>query len=732
LSFDVTEDGTHPPQTVSATFVGDGVVVGTLPGQTEPAWLSVSGPGTAVGGQASFQVSVSPGTAAGNYSFTLRFATGKADGSQVVYVDLPVTATVHESFALVGGTFTFTGLEGGTAATATGSTALTIKGENVSWHASATQSWIQLPQTSGNVRGPLPFSISLQGLQAGYYNGTINVSDDVSGKSTFAIVQLTVSLAQPTVSLQSIQFNVNATTTSADVQADLVLSDQLQGQNAAKSFQWSLSPSAPVVRATPANGNTTGSPTHVSITLDRTKLNGMLSQTLKTQVVIYFQSAAYPNMPPAALAVPITLAVRLPRANTATPFIVSSNTPRRISIIGNDFQDEDLPRMSIAGIASPSLTRLSSQEIAIDLPALATGQYPVSFQNTLGLTRSLAEISVQGPPLLGAGVMVSSGRKGRLVVDAARSMIYAVNPGTQQIERYHWDGANWSALAAVSVPQVHDITLARNGRELYASADDGYHSLDLTSSAPSPTTLITIPTGFCESAPASIVTTELGGLMGSLAGNSCTADGWAGDVLTYDALSSSLLVQGELERTVTWFFSHARLATSADGRYLAIGEVGDSGGEFGLFDLRADTFLKLISPANFAGGFYSMALDMDGAATKIVVNNTDVRSPTTAEILGHLPDNRIARLSADGTKAYIYIHADGGLGKIQVIDLTASIAPSDTFPVLAEIPVPYDMGDSPAEIAIPSMQPNFAMTLSPDERLAFLSGTARIVSISLP
>jgi hypothetical protein len=95
----------------------------------------------------------------------------------------------------------------------------------------------------------------------------------------------------------------------------------------------------------------------------------------------------------------------------------------------------------------------------------------------------------------------------------------------------------------------------------------------------------------------------------------------------------------------------------------------------------------------------------------------EVRS-RAGTVLGHLPANRIARLSADGKKAYIYIHADGGLGKIQVIDLTASIAPSGTFPVLNEVAVPYDMGDSPAEVTIPSTQPNFAMTLSSDERSA--------------
>jgi hypothetical protein len=38
-------------------------------------------------------------------------------------------------------------------------------------------------------------------------------------------------------------------------------------------------------------------------------------------------------------------------------------------------------------------------------------------------------------------------------------------------------------------------------------------------------------------------------------------DGWAGDVLTYDALGKWLIVQGELERVTSWYF-FARNPTS--------------------------------------------------------------------------------------------------------------------------------------------------------------------------
>ena len=78
-----------PQQAVVVTFQGDGVVVGTPPGQTAPPWLSVNAPAQSTS-PVTVTISAFNTTAPGNYSATLRFATGKADGSNVVYKDVPV------------------------------------------------------------------------------------------------------------------------------------------------------------------------------------------------------------------------------------------------------------------------------------------------------------------------------------------------------------------------------------------------------------------------------------------------------------------------------------------------------------------------------------------------------------------------------------------------------------------------------------------------------------------
>ena len=80
---------TPADQAVVVTFRGDGVVIGTLPGQTIPAWLSVSAPSQSTS-PVTVHISAASSTQPGNYSTTLRFATGKTDGSNVVYKDVPV------------------------------------------------------------------------------------------------------------------------------------------------------------------------------------------------------------------------------------------------------------------------------------------------------------------------------------------------------------------------------------------------------------------------------------------------------------------------------------------------------------------------------------------------------------------------------------------------------------------------------------------------------------------
>src|SRR5258706_9234093 len=98
VTFSGVSGGDPLHQSIIVNFVGDGVVVGTLPWQTRPDWLTVSAPAQSAS-PVTVDISASTLVVPGSYSVTLRFATGKADGTNVVYKDVVV------SLQLVAGTW---------------------------------------------------------------------------------------------------------------------------------------------------------------------------------------------------------------------------------------------------------------------------------------------------------------------------------------------------------------------------------------------------------------------------------------------------------------------------------------------------------------------------------------------------------------------------------------------------------------------------------------------------
>ncbi len=86
--------GPTQTQNVTVTFRGDGVVVGTRPGEALPNWLTANAPGVA-GSPVVVTISATP-VNTGALQATLRFATGRADGSNVVFTDVPINFQVVE------------------------------------------------------------------------------------------------------------------------------------------------------------------------------------------------------------------------------------------------------------------------------------------------------------------------------------------------------------------------------------------------------------------------------------------------------------------------------------------------------------------------------------------------------------------------------------------------------------------------------------------------------------
>lgn len=176
-----------PSQVVRATFTGAGLAVGTLPGTTLPAWLSVTAPSTATTTTTvAVTVAALPqGLAPGDYTTTLRFATANADKSDLSFRDIVVTLAVVPTTAPA--QMSVTGLSGGAAlqgAVAIGTTA--------SWTARTSAAWITIDRSSGTGNANIVVATNPAGLAPGDYSGTVTIEDVVNHAAQVVSVNLGV------------------------------------------------------------------------------------------------------------------------------------------------------------------------------------------------------------------------------------------------------------------------------------------------------------------------------------------------------------------------------------------------------------------------------------------------------------------------------------------------------------------------------------------------------------
>lgn len=233
----LTTDGFS--QTVVATFRGDGLVVGTLPGTTVPSWLAVSAPPA---GTSPVSVTVSAfGTMPpGRYATTLRFATGKADGSNVVFQDVSVTFTVDHLLSPAA-------VRPDATAGAPGpgfSAALTLVTAGATWQASSNQPWLTVTPTSGTGSATLNAAVS-NSLAPGQYTGTITVRDTLTNRTRTTIVDLAVNPRRLAVRPRGVALTSTVAHSALTRTVQVIDTANLGGR-------WTASDDAPWLQLTPA------------------------------------------------------------------------------------------------------------------------------------------------------------------------------------------------------------------------------------------------------------------------------------------------------------------------------------------------------------------------------------------------------------------------------------------------------------------------------------------------
>ena len=229
-----------PSQVVVVTFVGDGVVVGTPAGTTTlPSWLSVSAPATS-SSPVSITISAFGTMPPGRYATTLRFASGRENGTNIVFRDVNVTFTVDHLLSP-------TSLRPDRTAGIAGpgfSAALTLVTDGATWEASSNQPWLSVTPTSGTGATTLNAAIS-NSLAPGQYTGTITVRDTLTNHTRTTLVDLAVNPRRLAVQPRGVALTSTAGSGVTSRTVRVIDTAGLDGH-------WTASDDAPWLQLTPA------------------------------------------------------------------------------------------------------------------------------------------------------------------------------------------------------------------------------------------------------------------------------------------------------------------------------------------------------------------------------------------------------------------------------------------------------------------------------------------------
>jgi hypothetical protein len=659
---------------------------------------------------------------------SISFVSGKRVLPWVVTSVLLAAAASAQSsdpFVLNGDLQTFTAIRNTTIATSTSPAPLEIGGDDISWNASSTVPWITLPVTSGTEAGPLAFSVDPAALPVGTSEGKILVTDENSGVTLEATVSVAARNLVFAVSPSALVFDVNATTTGSEQQF-FTISDELNGQSGSAGYEWDvISPSTQIV-VSPVEGNT-ATTTSVGVSLGSGLLNAVVGNPTLSPLRVLAQSPG-PNGASAQAAVALSAQVRLPRANAVFPNIVEPG-PVQVTLVGKDFQDEDLATLRVNGAAPVSVTRASDRVMNVDLGVVAAGQYVFTFDNPLGLTRSVAELTVTPrAPAAGPGQIVSNRARQNLRFDSHRGVLYATNIEAGAIQRFSYDGANWQELPAIAFGLVTSMDFASNARFMYAAGGQSLRAVDISQPTPVVTNLIR-SSGNCGSFPSAALTAVAASPIGTVHGYPPMTCRLNPSGVTIDAFGHDLLLGDEvlpprdavLNEDANLFWNQSRAIVSGDRRYVVT--------PTSLWDSHTGQFLYSLAPNN------RLPVSVDRHATKVLLGNTVVDSTGNALCtvpIDPLPFPFATVLSADGSRAYLYqpaISAD-----IRVFSTAQSgtpSAPGVCATAAASIAVP-NVGDTRPNVSIYGNQAVYAMTVSDDDNLLFLSGSSRILAIDVP
>ena len=395
--------------------------------------------------------------------------------------------------------------------------------------------------------------------------------------------------------------------------------------------------------------------------------------------------------------------------NFVSPYVGIENQPGTLIARGKGFAAGAPTVTAVVGTTEIGpLAPDSDTQLTIDYPALPAGIYPVALKNMMGTD---AELVVLALPAMSSHFISAPSKRDRLVYDAERQTLYAVNQLDQEIERYHYAAGAWAALPPYILPQLTDLDLAPDGRSLLALSQGAISTIQLTSPP-----FVAVETWvnndtFCGNYLANLAVLNDGKTF--IITKLAQCSGFT-DTYLYDLLDSSMN-QNPYPQGILY---NGMVRASLDGSRAYAGSNGASPAQ------NITIFNSLTHSITAGSPSYNLyAATVSGDASRVILQNTTVYSKSLS-LTGNLPSGGVAFASRDSNKAFVY-RDDGGQPRLVVHDLNGALLPGALYPTLATINLatsPNTLGGSSYDITMAS---------TPDDKVVFISGDGGIVVVPI-
>lgn len=694
------------PIDVDVTFNGDGLVVGYPPNVTPANWLDIQVLSN-TNSTAKVRLSLIGYSQTGKFSTTVRFVTGKQDGSNLTYVDLPVSAEVVQQFDVTAPALDFVQIIGDEANTSPkAGYNFAIQGPRSTWSVSSNVDWLTFSKTSGSGADQVKLTVT---KNAGTGNAIITFSDSQSNRSKQFNVRVERKQNALTITPQTLELSVGTSTTLAELTKTLTITDTVNSTVAAIAVPWNFkSASATWLKVDKTQGSTANTQT-VQVSIDNS-INGLPTGTFNEKLI--FTYVAGDNVE-REVEVPIKVTSTLPSIQVAAPYVLKPNTTGSLIVRGFGFsQLTAASRVKIGDNFYPIKSLDSDTQLKIEHQGFAAGRYPVSLDLNSTVPLKTATLVVQARETFSAQQLSAPGSRTTMVYDDERNRVYAYNKTLAQVEVFSLRAGQWVLSHTTSFAEINDLALTKDGKQLLATVKAQLWSIDISKDNLPATLLLDQGDGFS----CNLYFKQIAPLNDNKVALASTYSNCSGFT---SAIVFDLNTKKEFGRYSAY---NSSVAASGDGSRLVISQNGVSPAqEIQLIDTL--DYKKL--PTSAFGNVSALDLNLDGS--KIIAGENQLYDGqlTPLGTLGHNYERfNYDRLSQSRAVSWLLQFNARVPYELQLKELDISGQANGDYPTLRTL----DFSDINEDFTWPNVQ----FEITPDDQVFILSVPGKMIFRPIP